>query len=264
MKPATIPITLLGTNTVIAERLARHPDFAATATSDVDSPTGLVVYLPESGAVTDGTATDTATRLLSAGHDVVTTTPLDRDAVAEACRTGRSTFHATGGLPAAVAVRICRAFAGAWRDIAHVRMTEFRDPTERSIPEADYEAGLHALAAAVFPDLSDLGARCASSVEQTDELRVHRSLGPRVSYDSVWADPGAGSSLRYRLTTATAASGAGHTTIQFDSGPGPHVIDHLVAVGVLHAIRATYHSAPGVLGHDFSTDHVQPDGRLVR
>ncbi|TCJ94934.1 hypothetical protein [Nocardia alba] len=256
MNTAPIPVTLLGTNTVLTERLTRHPEFTPV---DLDA-SGLVVYLPESGAVTD--AIDTVTQLLGAGHDVVTTTPLDYDAIAAACRTGRSTFHATGGLPTAVVARFCRAFAGAWRDITHVSMTEFRDPDARFVPDADYEAGLRALAAAVLPELPDAGAPVVSSSHHADEIHVSRKLGPHVSYDSVWADLGPGEALRYRLTTTTAASGTGHTTLRFDTGAGPDIVDHLVAVGVLAAIRATNDSPPGILRHDFDIDHVVTDDRL--
>ncbi|MFE3543764.1 hypothetical protein ACFXK0_12380 [Nocardia sp. NPDC059177] len=259
-----IPVTVLGAHASLTDYLARRPEFELRTTAEPAELVGLVVHLPTAEEVTDGTAAETATRLLRAGHDVVTTTPLDPDAVRAACAAGRSTFHATGGLPTALVVRVCRAFAGAWRDIDHVVLTEFRDPAERTVPEADYEAGLRALAAAVFPDADTTDSPTISTTYRDNDIHVSRTLGPQVAYNSSWAPQDNPGALRYRLTTVTAASGAGHTTFRFDTGTQPHIIDHLVAVGVRAAIAPTWHGTPGILLHDFTIDHVQPDDRLTR
>lgn len=103
-----------------------------------------------------------------------------------------------------------------------------------------------------------------NAVAPVEQLRVRRTLGEHLAYDSLWSQrSGSEIPLRYRLDTRS-SDAIGHVTLAFHAGGGIDPADHLAVGGLLDAIGPVYASAPGVLHHELDIVQVQPNDCLSR
>ncbi|WP_125078995.1 hypothetical protein [Mycobacterium sp. P7213] len=205
------------------------------------------------GLVTDGASADLVVfatdgppdsqavlEALASGTDVITVSPVaDAEAVLAACRTGGSTFHATGGHATALPGYVMRALSGISRGTQSVTLSQA--VTEHPVDE---------------PSLQLAGALLGDAVFRTGGPDARAVLGT----DS----PDTDAPLRWRLRTAS-DDARGNTRFTFYAGDTPdavHPAVHLTCWGILAAIAPVRASAPGILHHDLGIDHVRADHRL--
>jgi hypothetical protein len=233
----TIAVAVVGDGAVaehLTGRITERTDFAGIVAADAASA-DLVVFAtdgpPDAQAVVDA---------LAAGTDVITVSPVpDSAAVLTACRTGGSTFHATGGHVAALPGYVMRALSGISRGTQSVTLTQ--EVTEHPADEPSLELARALLGEAVF-----------------------RTEGPDARAVLDTASPGTDAPLRWRLRTES-GDGSGSTRFTFHAGDTPdavHPAVHLTCWGILAAIAPVRASAPGIVHHDLGIDHVRADHRL--
>ncbi|MFC8528180.1 hypothetical protein [Nocardia sp. NPDC057227] len=279
-----IPVAVLGTGP-LADRIAAHPGLVVTEHSPV------VLHLSPDPAE--------LTALLGAGRNVVTALPLhdlSLAELAEACRAGAATLHATGGHQSAVAARLTRSLAAATREITRIELIE-----EIVVPELGADAdsartaaeaaagyyidGLRTLADGAFarhgtPTPAGTGEHATPTGERAtatptvtvavttdgsgavERVTADHALGDRVHYRSVRSRSGA-VPLRYRLVSTTAA-GTGTATVDFHPVDGVPPAEHLALVELLNAARAIDASPPGIALRDLAITYLARDDRLVR
>lgn len=228
----TIAVAVVGDGAVaehLATRLTERADVVATDAASAD----LVVF------ATNGSP-DTVLEALAAGKDVITVSPLpDTATVLAACRTGDSTFHATGGHAAALPGYVMRALSGISRGTQSVTLSQ--EVTEHPADNASLELARALLGDAVF-----------------------RTGGPDPRAVLGTDDPNTDVPLRWRLRTDS-DDARGNTSFTFHAGDSPdavHPAVHLACRGILVAIAPVRASAPGILHHDLGIDHVRTDHRL--
>ncbi|MDQ8038682.1 MAG: hypothetical protein REI12_14770 [Pedobacter sp.] len=223
--------------------------------------------------------------------------------VLAACREGKSTFHGSGGFQSSLATRFNRAFSTITRHIREVELVEELDVesnaahpwcscADSGIDEKNaealqtrtaevgsyYTAGLNLLSEAVFGKVESKAAihaaaahvlpnvlqRPRNGVEAPAQIVVQRTLGDKVTYDSVWTKrDGSSTPLRYRFST-TSADAVGHVVITFHAQGDVRPADHLACTGLLDAIISVQESAPGILRHDLDIWQVKTDDRFGR
>lgn len=289
----------------VAERLAalieRAPDLVCTvlAPPDTELPEGTdcVVYAPRAD---DDLPKTLLPQLLRGGVDVVTTLPaadtLPLDEIREACRSGVTAFHASGGFQSAIVARVARSLAEVSRGIRRVELVEelelpsravfpwtaladtgigTTDPDRASAAVAAvhdyYEAGLRVLDQAAFQGTAATGQTVSVAIRVgtddagvVDRITVDRDLGPRLGYRSVWTrHTGNPEPLRYQLLTTTDEA-AGAATVRFRFDGDLHPAEHLTCLDVLNAVRALpAATGPGILHRDLAITHLVPDRRLA-
>lgn len=290
MKSKNIAVALAGNGAVIAllaTRIRARKDLqlnttaADLASAELSAGIDCVVYVPDDGALADGSAAAHIAGWLRAGCNVVSTAPAEAlgsvDLLA-ACREGQSTFHGTGGYQSRLVSRFNRAFASITRNLRDVELIEEREVAGLPADDAAacdgfYAAGMHTLADAVFGD--DLAKEQVTSVAARargddllrsrvgkaqpagEQLVVRRTLGEHVAYDSVLRQQeNSAIPLRYRLNSRS-SDAIGHVTIEFHAGGGIDPADHLACGGLLDAIRPVCESRPGILRHELGIYQVQ-------
>lgn len=292
---------------LISQRLQARADVhylgLLSATQNPAADTDCILYLPTSTGLASGSDSTRISELLKSGFDVISSAPLealDQADISAACRTGKSTFHGSGGFQSRLISRFNRAFAAISRNIESVELIEELDieaapahpweqPADSGIEEkkvADltrqaevvdgyYQAALQLLSDAVFdsadqekPSKTKAARVTANALERSRgsaeaaQMVVQRSLGERVIYDSIWSRRDANSvPLQYRFNS-TSSDAIGHVSIRFHRTGELHPTDHLTCQGVLEAIQAVHHSKPGILRHDLDIWQVKADDRL--
>lgn len=252
--------------------------------------TDCVVYVPSFAEIAAGAPATAIPGLLRAGYDVISTAPVDghapEPAIAGACRAGGSAFHATGAFQATIPARLIRSLTEVTRDIRRVELVEELDltaggvypwstPAELGIGTTEtgcavrgaalvdgyYVAGLQVLDEVLFGGAAARTAAPGRSVEvvtdstgAVERVVVDRTLGPALSYRSVWSAATANRApLRYRLTTTT-DSAKGTANVRFKCTEGLHPADHLTCVNVVEAIRPLHERGPGTVHPDLASD----------
>ncbi|WP_040863232.1 hypothetical protein [Nocardia niigatensis] len=249
------PIAVLGTGP-LADRITAHPD--------------VVVVEPSSAAAVIHLSADISEipLQLGAGRNVVTALPLDAlplDEIRDACRSGSSTLHATGGFQSAVAARLTRSLAAAAGEITRIELFEEIDlPDDTVYPwntvpadalPAFYFAGLRVLEDAAFADV-----RSEAPIVDTEESGAVHTLADRISYRSTRTRGIGAVPLRYRLVTTTAA-GTGTATVDFHPTDGVHPADQLTFVELLNSVRPIHAGKPGIMLRELGITHLVPDDR---
>lgn len=229
-----IAVAVVGDGAVaehLAQRLTQRTDVVAADVASADLTVFATDGPPDAHKVLEA---------LAAGTDVITVSPLpDTAAVLAACRTGGSTFHATGGHAAALPGYVMRALAGISRGTQAVTLSQ--EVTEHPADEPSLELARALLGDAVFRT----GGPDKRAVLDTDS-------------------PGTDAPLRWRLRTES-DDARGNTQFTFRAGNTPdavHPAVHLTCRGILAAIAPVRDSAPGILHHDLGIDHVRTDHRL--
>ncbi|UGT61093.1 hypothetical protein [Nocardia asteroides] len=260
-----IPVAVLGTGP-LADRIAAHPGLVVTEHSPV------VLHLsPDPSELT---------ALLGAGRNVVTALPLHDlplAELAEACRAGAATLHATGGHQSAVAARLTRSLAAATGEITRLELIEeivvpdlgADADNARTAAEAAagyYIDGLRTLEDGAFAQRATPTPAVTIAVTTDGSGAVERvtadhDLGDRIRYRSIRSRSGA-VPLRYRLVSTTAA-GTGTATVDFHPVDGVPPAEHLALVELLSAARAIDASPPGIALRDLAITHLAPDDRLA-
>lgn len=208
MNMPPIAVTVLGRGPLadlLTHRIGKRADLTLIATlpTDAEPPaaTACVLYLPTRDELADGTSARHVTALLRAGFDVVSTAPpiaLGHRELLDACRTGASTFHGSGGFQSTLISRFHRAVTSIARNLRRVELVEELDVDEvpphpwttaadtgldaadssaaqtRTLAvDAYYEAGLHTLSEAAF------GQDGAAEPLSRTVTRVHPDSGPK-------------------------------------------------------------------------------------
>lgn len=306
MSSSSLPVAVLGTGLLagpIADRIGARADLTVSARlSGSQAPpagTACVVYVPSFAEIAADVPAEVLPRLLRAGYDVISTAPQNahgpQSELADACRAGNTTFHATGAFQTTIPARLIRSLAEVTRDIRRVELVEELDfsgtgvhpwggPAETGIGGTDtalaataaalvegyYTAGLHVLDEAVFGSATARTEIPSTSVEVVtdsggaiEKVIVDRDLGPALSYRSVWSAATADRApLRYRLTTTTDIA-KGTANVRFKCMAGVHPADHLTCVNAVEAIRPVHEQAAGTAQRDLSINHLVPDERLT-
>ncbi|WP_280434146.1 hypothetical protein [Nocardia carnea] len=286
MSSSTLTVAVLGAGLLadpIADRIAERADLELTARiAHAQAPpagTECIVYVPSFAEIAADAPAAILPRLLRAGYDVISTAPQNthgrESALADACHTGNSAFHATGAFQTTVPARLIRSITEVTRDIRRVELVEELDftgtgvypwgaPAEVGIGAVDpavatraaalvdgyYTAGLHVLDEAVFDSTTGATEIPAGTVDVVtdstgvvEKVIVDRDLGPALSYRSIWSAATADRApLRYRLTTTTDTT-EGTANVRFKCMAGVHPADHLTCVNAVEAIRPVHESA---------------------
>ena len=306
MSSPTLAVAVLGAGPLanrIADRIRARADLEVSARTDsTQSPpeeTACVVYVPTFAEIAGGTPGEVLPRLLRDGFDVISTAPLDGHVppaeLLDACRAGRSTFHATGAFQATIPARLIRSLTEVTRGIRRVQLVEELDFPETGVypwgtrhdigigttgPETAtagaaavdgyYAAGLRVLDDAVFHNAAGTTATPSRTVEvitnssgTVQKVIVDRELGPGLSYRSIWTTATADRApLRYRLVTTTDTA-KGTANVRFRFTDGLHPADHLTCVNVIEAVRPVHEHGPGIAHRDLSITRVMSDARLT-
>ncbi|MGW1737578.1 hypothetical protein ACWCPQ_02085 [Nocardia sp. NPDC001965] len=306
MSTPTLAVAVLGAGPLadrITDRIRARADLEVSArTEAAQSPpagTACVVYLPSFAEIAAGAPEDVLPRLLREGFDVVSTAPLDGHLppaeLLDACRAGRSTFHATGAFQATIPARLIRSLTEVTRGIRRVELIEELDFPETGVypwgtrhdigigavgPETAtagaaavdgyYAAGLRVLDDAVFHSAAGTAATPSRTVEvvtndsgTVQKVIVDRDLGPGLSYRSIWTTADTDRApLRYQLVTTTDTA-KGTANVRFRFTDGLHPADHLTCVNVIEAVRPVHDHGPGIAHRDLSITRVVPDARLT-
>ncbi|WP_328395693.1 hypothetical protein [Nocardia sp. NBC_00416] len=305
MSSPTLTVAVLGAGLLadrIAERIGARADLEVTARlSTSQAPpeaVNCVVYVPAFAEIAAQTPNTVLPRLLRDGHDVISTAPLDGHVppaeLLDACRTGNSTFHATGAFQATIPARLIRSLTEVTRGIRRVELIEELDlpatgvypwdtQCDTGIGSADaaaatagaaavdgyYAAGLRVLDDAVFQSAAGIAASPSRTVDvvtngsgTVQKVIVDRDLGPGLSYRSVWTTATADRApLRYQLVTTTDTA-KGTANVRFRFTDGLHPADHLTCVNVVEAVRPVHEHGPGIAHRDLSMTHLVSDNRL--
>lgn len=306
MSSPTLAVAVLGAGPFadrIADRIRARADLEISARTEAAQPppegTACVVYVPTFAEIAAGAPGDVLPRLLGDGHNVISTAPLDGHVppaeLLDACRIGRSTFHATGAFQATIPARLIRSLTEVTRGIRRVELIEELDFPENGVypwgtrhdigigttgPETAtacaaavdgyYAAGLRVLDDAVFQSAAGTASTPTRTVEViTDDsgavqkVIVDRGLGPGLSYRSIWTTTTTDRApLRYQLVTTTDTA-KGTANVRFRFTDGLHPADHLTCVNVIEAVRPVHEHAPGIVHRDLSITRVMPDARLT-
>ncbi|MGW5382080.1 hypothetical protein [Nocardia sp. NPDC003963] len=306
MSSPTLAVAVLGAGPLadrIADRIRARADLSVSVRAEtVQAPpegTACVVYIPAFAEIAAGTPADVLPRLLADGYDVVSTAPLDGPTppaeLLDACRSGRSTFHATGAFQATIPARLIRSLTEVTRGIRRVELIEELDfpdngvypwdtrddigigtvgpetaTTRATAVDGYYAAGLRVLDDAVFHGAASTTATPSRAVEAvTDDsgtvqkVIVDRELGPGLSYRSIWTTATADRApLRYQLVTTTDTA-KGTANVRFRFTDGLHPADHLTCVNVIEAVRPVHEHDPGIAHRDLTITRVMPDARLT-
>ncbi|WP_063057069.1 hypothetical protein [Nocardia salmonicida] len=249
-----LPVAVLGAGP-LADRIAAHPDISVAPPSSA----AVVIHLTAD--------VDAVVAQLGAGRDVVTALPLEAlplDEVRDACRTGSSTLHATGGFQSAVAARLTRSLAAATREITSIELIEELElPDEgvypwNTVPD-EIVPGYYFSGLRVLEDAAFTGAR-SDTPEQNGAVYT---LGDRITYRSIRTRGTGAVPLRYRLVTTTAA-GTATATVDFHHTDGVHPADHLTSVDLVKALGPVHASDLGIVLRDLGITYLVADDRLSR
>ncbi|WP_433492834.1 hypothetical protein [Nocardia grenadensis] len=286
----------------IAERIRTRAHLEVSARIENLQPppegTACVVYVPTFAEIAADIPGSVLPELLSDGYDVISTAPLDDHVppaeLLDACRTGHSTFHATGAFQSTIPARLIRSLTEVTRGIRRVELVEELDFPEAGVypwggrhdigigatgSEAAvagaaavngyYTAGLRVLDDAVFHSAAGASEIPSSSVEvitdgsgAVQKVIVDRELGPGLSYRSIWTTTTEDRApLRYQLITTTDTA-RGTANVRFRFTEGLHPADHLTCVNIIEALRAVHEHDPGIAHRDLSLTRPMPDARL--
>lgn len=306
MSSPTLAVAVLGAGPFadrIADRIRARPHLEVSARSETaQSPpegTACVVYVPTFAEIAADTPSRVLPELLSDGYDVISTAPLDGHvapaALLDACRTGHSTFHATGAFQATIPARLIRSLTEVTRGIRRVELIEELDFPETGVypwgsrhdigigttgsetavagaaaVDGYYAAGLRVLDDAVFHSAAGTTASPSSTVQVMNDASgavqkvvVDRELGPGLSYRSIWTTTTEDRApLRYQLITTTDTA-RGTANVRFRFTDGLHPADHLTCVNIIEALRPVHEHGPGIAHRDLSITRLMPDARLT-
>lgn len=306
MSSPTLAVAVLGAGPFadrIADRIRARAHLEVSARIEtLQSPpegTACVVYVPTFAEIAADTPGSVLPELLSDGYDVISTAPLDGHVppaeLLDACRTGQSTFHATGAFQATIPARLIRSLTEVTRGIRRVELVEELDFPEAGVypwggrhdigigatgseaavagaaaVDGYYTAGLRVLDDAVFHSAAGASETPSSTVEvitdgsgAVQRVIVDRELGPGLSYRSIWTTTTEDRApLRYQLITTTDTA-RGTANVRFRFTEGLHPADHLTCVNVIEALRPVHEHGPGIAHRDLSITRLMPDARLT-